>query len=241
MLDADADGQRRLDLVSALLNFMNGFADDIAFAQPASWLCPSLAHLCHGDRCAHLESVEMSYAAAKDRCERVGRQLDDVMAAPPFNMPREKTERQSMSSARFALRGLDDSSMKQLALFLASGALPQLRRLDLRRNQIGDAGMQAFESAVAASGSLPQLQELYLGGNQIGDGGMQAFASAVASGSLPNLKTLSLWGNKIGDVGMQAFAFAVASPELPKLEVIYIGGEHPGLQAACQARGIRLE
>ena len=171
MLDADADGQRRLDLVSALLNFMNGFADDIAFAQPASWLCPSLAHLCHGDRCAHLESVEMSYAAAKDRCERVGRQLDDVMAAPPFNMPRKKTERQSMSSARFALRGLDDSSMKQLALFLASGSLPRLQVLLLYDNQIGDGGMQAFASAVA-SGSLPQLRELRLYRNKIGDSGM---------------------------------------------------------------------
>ena len=43
MQDAEADRQqRRLDVVSAVLNFMNGFADDMAFAKPATWLCPSL-------------------------------------------------------------------------------------------------------------------------------------------------------------------------------------------------------
>ena len=141
MQDADADRQRRLDLASALLNFMNGFADDMAFAKPATWLCPSLDQLCHGNRCDDLASVEMGYVAAKARCVRVGRELDDVMAAPPFNIPRKKTIRHILEHLDFHKRGLNDSSMEQLALFLASGAMPALTQLFLHENQMGDQGM----------------------------------------------------------------------------------------------------
>jgi Ran GTPase-activating protein (RanGAP) involved in mRNA processing and transport len=94
---------------------------------------------------------------------------------------------------------------------------------------------------IAANGSLAELEELWLGGNQIGDGVLQAFASAV----LPNLTHLGLAENNISDGGMQAFATVVASGSLPKLRTLYVddgalGTKHPALQAACQARGIRL-
>ena len=167
MQDADADRQRRLDLASALLNFMNGFADDMAFARPASWFCPSLDHMCHGNRCDDLASVEMSYAAAKDRCERVGRQLDDVMAAPPFNIPRKKTARQRLKQLSLYSRKIDDSGMEQLALFLASGALPALTLLALDDNMIGDEGMIKFSEA-CAMGAMASLQQLVMNDGPLG-------------------------------------------------------------------------
>ena len=125
------------------------------------------------------------------------------------------------------------------AHLVVTGKLPNLERLDLTSLRIDLPGMEKLAFAFA-SGSLPQLRELYLIGNQIGNGGMQAFASAVASGSLPNLTKLNISFNQISDGGMQAFASAVASGSLPKLEAFYFDGKHPGLQAACKARGIYL-
>ena len=212
MQDADVDEQRRLKVVSALLNFMNGFADDMAFAQPATWLCPSLDHLCYGNRCDHLASVEMSYAAAKDRCERVGRKLDDMMALPPFNIPRGKTARQSMLYLHLHGRGLDDSSMKHLALFLASGALASCQKLFLTKNQIGDSGVEALAQA-CAGGALASVTILALSSNKIGDKGLEALSGALATGALPSLK---------------------------KIVVDTRHERHPQLMAACKPRGIEI-
>ena len=59
------------------------------------------------------------------------------------------------------------------------------------------------------------------------------------------VQALYLYKNQIGDAGVMALADACASGSLPKLKYLFVddgalGKEHPVLQAACRARGIRL-
>jgi len=56
-----------------------------------------------------------------------------------------------------------------LAALLSLGSLASLTHLILGLNEIGDAGMIAFASAMGTSGSLANLRDLYLGGNNISD------------------------------------------------------------------------
>lgn len=60
---------------------------------------------------------------------------------------------------RYSGLGWGDAEMVLLSKVVVSGALGQLKRLNLRSNQIGDAGMSAFSDAIA-SGSLPALKEV---------------------------------------------------------------------------------
>ena len=63
--------------------------------------------------------------------------------------------------------------------------------LTLGSNKIGDAGMQAFSSALA-DGALASCQYLNLGSNNIGDGGMEAFSGALATGAMAQLQVHSV-------------------------------------------------
>ena len=61
----------------------------------------------------------------------------------------------------------------------------------------------------------------------------------------PAVQMLSLQSNEIGDAGVSALANACASGSMASLESLYMGDgplgtEHPGLKAACEARGINL-
>ena len=72
----------------------------------------------------------------------------------------------------------------------AAGKLVKLRLLNLKDNQIGDAGVAALAEA---ADKLPQLKTLFLSRNQIGDAGVAALAEAA--GKLPQLEELDLEGN----------------------------------------------
>ncbi len=54
--------------------------------------------------------------------------------------------------------------MISFAEAVRSGSLAALTRLELDRNQIGDAGLSAFSSAIAM-GALPKLEFLSVWGN----------------------------------------------------------------------------
>ena len=64
----------------------------------------------------------------------------------------------------------------------------------------------------------------------------------------PAVQDLRLFNNKIGDEGVTALANACASGSMASLKTLYtrseddgpLGTEHPGLKAACVARGINL-
>ena len=80
--------------------------------------------------------------------------------------------------------------------------------LNLRDNQIGDAGMIKFSEALA-TGALANCQELQLWGNQIGDPGMIKFSEALATGALPVCTTITLSGNPASKEAQQAVKDAI--------------------------------
>ena len=65
--------------------------------------------------------------------------------------------------------------------------MPNLEKLYLNNNEIGDEGA---EKVAAAMPSMPNLVELYLFDNEIGDAGAEKVAAALPS--MPNLKD-PLW------------------------------------------------
>jgi Leucine-rich repeat (LRR) protein len=109
------------------------------------------------------------------------------------------------------------------------GELTQLTSLDLRYNQIGDAG-------AASLAALTQLTSLDLGGNQIGAAGAASLAAltqltclnldnnqigdagAASLAALKQLTSLDLWGNKIGAAGAASLA---ALTQLTSLNLSY--------------------
>ena len=112
---------------------------------------------------------------------------------------------QSSSYINWSSKGLTDDDMMVMShIVISNGALASLEKLYLSNNQIGDAGMQAFSTALAG-GALASLERLSLHGNQIGDAGMQAFLTALAGGALPALKMLNLSGNTIGTTTKETF------------------------------------
>ena len=180
-----------------------------------------------------LDSTPLAYKQAKERCNRVGKGLDETMANSPFNIPESKTERKKIVEL--------DLTLKIGAEGMAEGM------------HIGAEGMQAL-SLFIATGTLTNLIKLYLGWNQIGDEGMKALSGAIASGAFLNLEILNLAHNTIGDAGLTAFAEVLKSPRraLPKLELLRLnsnvigdaglvalfGGFRAGSRA--QGRGRRL-
>lgn len=79
-----------------------------------------------------------------------------------------------------------------LSAALRNGAMPALRVLDLRRNQVGDGGLQALATALSHDTAkvLPRLETLGLDKNCIFSRGCTALASALKLGAVPSLRTL---------------------------------------------------
>ena len=92
-----------------------------------------------------------------------------------------------LSTLELASCNLTDSAAVALAEAAAAFA-PQLRRLVLSSNPIGDAGCGALAAALA---SLPQLAVLQLGDTEVGDAGAAALAAALDSDHAPAL--MQLW------------------------------------------------
>ena len=87
--------------------------------------------------------------------------------------------------------------------------MPNLKRLFLNNNQIGDDGVAALASALRG-GALPACTRIYLHRNQIGDDGVAALASALRGGALPSCTAISLFGNPGSDAPVKE---TLVSPE----------------------------
>ena len=87
--------------------------------------------------------------------------------------------------------GWGDEEVTQLAKALSTpGVLPACEKLNLRSNNIGDAG--ATELAVAFSqGALPACERLELRSNRISNAGCEALTAALDAGALPKCKAQS--------------------------------------------------
>ena len=124
---------------------------------------------------------------------------------------------QSSSYINWSSKGLTDDDMMVMShIVISNGALASLEKLYLSNNQIGDAGMQAFSTALAG-GALTQLQYLDFECNQIGDAGFESLASACASGAMPQLKQLCLNENQIGDEGLKSLSEALTCGALAQV------------------------
>lgn len=82
---------------------------------------------------------------------------------------------------------------------------PELQRLNLRANKLGDVGAIAL-----ARGSMPMLEVLSIEDNAIGPEGAEALARSAV---LANLRQLDLHSNKFGPAGVRAL---ITSPTLPR-------------------------
>ena len=91
--------------------------------------------------------------------------------------------------------------------FDAAQELPELRRLDLRDNSIGDKGLANLAEALELHGVVSHLD---LAGNAVGDDGAKALAHVLAQ-SRGALRSVRLESNCIGEVGIDALSRAMAT------------------------------
>ncbi len=103
---------------------------------------------------------------------------------------------------------------KGISILLEQEFLSDLKKLDLRYNEISSAGAKILVSAAP----FPKLKTLILKHNSFSDEGTIAFAN---SHSFPRLENLQLGWNEIRDAGALAL---VASKNLPQLEKLDLRG-----------------
>lgn len=144
-----------------------------------------------------------------------------------------------------------DRTLVAFAEALRQGAAPLLSQLQLAHNAIGDAGMEAFSSALGGRrrcvrggledwtvGVLPRLERLDLSYNAIGPAGAGHLAKAAAveveekdedgrpmsrKVTLQHLTCLVLSGNPIGEEGLVALATVARDAQvMPRLTELYI-------------------
>lgn len=122
-----------------------------------------------------------------------------------------------LSQARVLFR---HAPIRELKLYEASGLLhdivtcpllAQVRVLDLEKNELGDADLDAFTTATA----LSELRCLMLWANRIGDAGVRSLAAS----RLPRLEQLDLSANIVGDSGAEALADSLFLGRLRKLDL----------------------
>lgn len=127
----------------------------------------------------------------------------------------------SVDQLTYSGLGWGDAGLVSFSKVLGSGALANLKKLRLDKNNIGDAGVIALANG-CATGGLAKLTLLLLDDNQIGDAGATALADVCAEGALAKLKTLSLSGNNIGDPGLVSLADAGAKRAFAKLKTLWL-------------------
>jgi Ran GTPase-activating protein (RanGAP) involved in mRNA processing and transport len=128
----------------------------------------------------------------------------------------------------FGLSGnaLGDSGAKEVAQLLRHPQCPPLTLLDLRRNYIGEGGLNDICMAMSEQDMRRQrplrLRALYLGSNIAGHA-VRTLAIVLASGKLQHLVTLSLEDNFVDINGMTELAHVLRQGRCPSLRKLCIG------------------
>ena len=101
---------------------------------------------------------------------------------------------------------------KGLSVLLRQGFLKDLKKMDLRYNEISPAGAKIL----AKTPTFKKLKTLILKHNFFSDEGVIAFAK---SNSFPKLENLQLGWNEVRDAGALALADSQNFPKLKKLDL----------------------
>ena len=159
---------------------------------------------------------------------------------PPFHLSAREILHES--TCIFIARGVSAVHFHTFAKACSRGALPQLKKLWLKSNEIGDAGCQSLADVLSSSNStLSFLEYLDLRANQIGDEGATVLATAFSNGAMLNLRTLDLSSNEIGENGLHALSKQLALGRLPKLSSLFIDYAHSDhIKLVCAMRRIRM-
>ncbi len=124
----------------------------------------------------------------------------------------------ALADTRAPLRNLDlyynNIGPEGARLLFGEREHPELQRLHLRANQLGDAGAIAF-----ARGSMPKLEILSLEDNAIGPMGAEALARSPV---LAKLEQLHLHSNKFGPAGVRALITSSTLPGSTRNEAIKV-------------------
>ncbi|DAZ95976.1 TPA: hypothetical protein N0F65_009277 [Lagenidium giganteum] len=119
---------------------------------------------------------------------------------------------------------ISDAGMIDIAQLLQSGALPRLCRLDLRRNYIGEVGLQRIMAALM-TGSHRHLKYLCMGGNLITDNCVKPLRKLLADHACPQMRFLGLEDNFLSPEGVETIIqAAVAGGMMPKLHRVSCDG-----------------
>ncbi|KAL3904340.1 MAG: hypothetical protein SGPRY_011322, partial [Prymnesium sp.] len=122
---------------------------------------------------------------------------------------------------RLGKNRIGDAGIERLATMLVSAALPQLKELDLDRNAFGDVGMQALVAACKSS-TFPLLCKLSAAANKISEAGAAALASALGSTQLSQLAFIDLNANSVGDSGLIELANVIGQGSCTQLTHLYL-------------------
>ncbi|GAB9471610.1 hypothetical protein Gpo141_00008814, partial [Globisporangium polare] len=111
-----------------------------------------------------------------------------------------------------------------VAWLLRVGSLPNLNRLDIRRNYIGESGLKRIMAALAA-GRCQQLKYLCMGGNIITDNCVAPVVELLSSSLCPQMRFLGLEDNFLSARGVHCIIqAAVAGGMMPKLHHVSSDG-----------------
>ncbi len=126
----------------------------------------------------------------------------------------------SQAAALFRAAPIDEVKLYEASGLLSDVAacpmLSRVRVLDLEKNDLGDADLDAL----ASSPHLAKLRGLLLWSNRVGDSGLRSVL-----GGLTGLERLDLSSNIIGDAGAESLSF---SPSLGKFRLVDLSANQIG-------------
>ena len=118
---------------------------------------------------------------------------------------------------------LGDDGASGIATLLRSGACPNLKSLDLRKNFIGQRGFTNIFKALSVQVSVCPLEVLCFGCNLISDTVVETFTRLLAERKFMQLKFLGIEDNFIQEQGVTLLANVLKLNVCPKLRELCIG------------------